>query len=655
MTELVIDPTFDYATTHQQAVTLRVADPEGQVVARAKVRLYAGNPAAGSALLATGQTDASGQWTTQLQIPTHHTDLVVKVDYPGMPDAYHLDLTAGSQSYLLGGQAPGEAAGVSVFDEGAGLDGAGKRTGTDGVPDKIAYLGTYNQEGVPTYLTLSPDVVSQDLLDLVANSLPESYPVPTYNPDYIASTVSADTRLRDSAELWVTFVHEGAGYRNVLGYYAYDLATPPSSVDDIDSLRIIFPNVSFKYSGGGLTSGDKVYLGSFPANTGIGWFLIPNGWSSGSRSLRYPGTGAIKFSDKNLNTFTAEAYRSHVVLLKDDARELLLLGIEDIDRPGGDNDFNDAVFYVTASPYTAIETGALVQAHTASGPDDDNDQVTNSNDAYPNDPDRAFDLYFPGENTYGTIAFEDLWPYRGDYDLNDVVVDYSYHLTANTANRIVSMEATLIVKALGAGMSSGFGFCLGIDPSEVSRVTGSQILDNRVTLAANGLESGQSQAVVIAFDDGHQLMQQGEGRFVNTEMSSAYITPDTLRINLVFNTPQRLNDLGSAPFNPFIFTGRGRGYEVHLPNFPPTDLVDVSLFRTGNDDSDPVSDRYYKDSKHLPWAIHVPSPFSYPTERTPIIQGHLRFASWAQSAGVSYTDWYLSQSGYRNSTGLYSK
>jgi hypothetical protein len=32
---------------------------------------------------------------------------------------------------------------------------------------------------------------------------------------------------------------------------------------------------------------------------------------------------------------------------------------------------------------------------------------------------------------YGTLAYEDLWPSKGDYDFNDLVVDYDFNIVKN--------------------------------------------------------------------------------------------------------------------------------------------------------------------------------------------------------------------------------
>jgi len=225
------------------------------------------------------------------------------------------------------------------------------------------YLGTYNSQGVPDYLVQS-DVVTTAFLNTINASLPESYPVPTYNPQYIANGTETDIILQDSADVWVTFVQEGAGYKNVLGFYTYDVANPLTSAPDEEEITIVFPNVSAQGSGGGLVTGNKVQIGTFPAGTGIGWVLIANG---------YNGSGVgygnwILYSNPDFNPEADSTLRFHNVLLYDDVYEKVVLGFEDIRRDNGgcDNDFNDAIFYVSSNPITAIITTNINNTSQAS-------------------------------------------------------------------------------------------------------------------------------------------------------------------------------------------------------------------------------------------------------------------------------------------------
>ncbi len=648
MEEMVVDPGFDFTTTQNRDFTVSAKDPKGIPMPHVPVYLLTDVPENGGVKLAMGQTDENGEWHFSGVLPASQDTVVVYTPYPGLPNAYKVTLLGNFTTMTLGGDPSTAEKHVKVYDGGITnvLESYGK---TDNYSSRYRFLSTYNSSGVPNNRTPVRDYISQDLLDLVANSLPEAQQVPVNNPGYIAENVNADTRLQDSAEVFVTFVHEGAGYRNALGFYKYDLNNPPASSDDIDSLYIVFPNVSFNGSGGGLTSGDKVKLGNFPANTGIGWFLVPDGWT-GSTVADVEET---KFSNKNFNTYTTAPNRAHVALLKDVNRELLLLGMEDITRPGGDKDFNDAVFYVTANPFEAIIVENLAQARVATGNDDDEDGVINTNDAYPNDPTRAFNIYQPGTGAFGSIGFEDQWPYRGDYDMNDLVVDYNYQIVTNTANKAVELKCKFIVQAIGASFENGFGIMLNVPADAVQSVTGAQISGSTIQVASNGVESGQSKAVIMVFDNAQEVMGQQAGRYINTVTGGISATPDTIDMVITFTEPQAQADLGYSPYNPFIFTGRGRGYEVHLPDQLPTDLANQSLFGTGNDNSLATPNKYYKDKGNLPFAIHTPVQFAYPIEGQPIILGHLKFAAWAQSNGTTFTDWYTSKSGYRSTTKLY--
>ncbi|TXD49171.1 ice-binding family protein [Polaribacter sp. IC073] len=218
------------------------------------------------------------------------------------------------------------------------------------------YLGEYTSNGTPLYLENPSDVISVETQEMISNSLPESYPVPDYNPQYITSGYDTDIKIDAHADVWVTFVKEGAGYKNVLGYYTYDLDSPKNIAPTKDEITIIFPNVSALGSGGGLQVGDKVKIGTFEAGTGIGWVLLANAWSSNEQTV---GDGLWKlYSNPNFNPESNKALKYHNVLLADPENERIILGFEDIrrDNPSCDQDFNDAIFYVTANPYEAINT-----------------------------------------------------------------------------------------------------------------------------------------------------------------------------------------------------------------------------------------------------------------------------------------------------------
>lgn len=214
------------------------------------------------------------------------------------------------------------------------------------------YLSDYDSQGVP--LDMVNTSVSVSLVDNIGASLPEGYPVPEYNPEYISEGVETNVVINQLADVWVTFVGEGAGYKNVLGFYTYDLFDPPLSPPADEDITIIFPNVSAAGSGGGLIVGDKMYLGQFPANTGIGWVLIANGWNGSN--VTYGNW--VLYSNPYFNPEGSTDLQKHNVNLYDNNEQVVVFGFEDIRRDFGscDQDFNDALFLVTSNPYSAIDT-----------------------------------------------------------------------------------------------------------------------------------------------------------------------------------------------------------------------------------------------------------------------------------------------------------
>ncbi len=257
----------------------------------------------------------------------------------------------------------------------------------------------------------------------------------------------------------------------------------------------------------------------------------------------------------------------------------------------------------------------------------------------------------------GTLAFEDLWPFKGDYDFNDLVIDYQFQITTTTSNFVEQVIATFTIKAFGASYENGFGFQLSdaIDPADLN-VSGYSFTENYITLNANGTEAGQSRPTIIVYDNAYGQMQHpGMGIGVNTEPSAPYVQPKTLTITIDFaSNKYTYNQLDISNFNPFLIINLDRAMEVHLPYYPPTDLADEAVLGTNEDASNPATGKYYVTETNLPWAINIYETFDYPIEKQDIIWVHLKFAEWATSGGVLFPNWYQNVSGYRNNDLIYS-
>ncbi len=640
MNDVKAASSFNWETSAVSNIHIATLDRQNQAVAGVKVSVYTDFKENGGSAIINGITNEDGIFELYYRIPNHLTEVVIATDHIGFVNEVKVPVQNGTVSFNFGGNPTAFASQTfTSAPEQAQLKSQNNTNIT------INLMGTYNSAGVPNYLEPVGDYITPQMMADINNALPENRPVPTYHPEYLYDVNRQNLTLTEDADVWVTFVSEGAGYRNVLAYYTYHRDFPPQSIADVQACTVIFPNVSFSGSGGGLNPGDKVYIGNFEEGTVIAWMLMRDGWNQTSQTVGQ-GLGLL-YSDKSLNPESNPAYKQHVVLLQDTENDRFVISFEDLIRPGGDNDFNDAIFFATVDPIEAVETDGFPPLDPTPT-DTDGDGISDDIDEYPTDPELAFNNYYSSKDHYGTLAFEDLWPSTGDYDFNDLVLDYNFNRVTNAQNKVVKLVSKFVVRAIGASYHNGFGFEMeGINPNQIAWVHGQNLLHNIVTVNSNGTEAGQSNATIIVFDD---AWDHGHG---NTRLDRDFIVPDTMTLELKLTSPMTVGNFGLAPFNPFIFVNGDRGREVHLADYNPTDLANFSYFGTNDDTSEPGSGRFYKTENNLPFGLNIVSKFDYPIEKAPINNAHLKFIPWVESSGSLFQDWYMDNGGYRNDSFIY--
>jgi LruC domain-containing protein len=287
--------------------------------------------------------------------------------------------------------------------------------------------------------------------------------------------------------------------------------------------------------------------------------------------------------------------------------------------------------------------------------DADTDGVADADDAYPNDATRAYNNFYPAAG-FGTLMYEDLWPATGDYDFNDLVIDYRYNLVTNAANKVVEMKGQYVTRAIGASFHNGFAFQLDNLPvAKVTAVSGAKYhgatwFEN----SANGTEGGQTNVNVIVFDDAQKVLPSPGGSGSNTIPANPRVPLDTSSVTVTFtNTSGQMIALSDVNFNPYIIIDQVRGKELHLPNYLPSAKVNSNFFGQLQDNSIPASGKYYKTKDNLPWALNVTSSIPYTHTTHDFVTAYLKFADWAQSNGTLYTDWYQNSPGFRDTGKLF--
>lgn len=503
-----------------------------------------------------------------------------------------------------------------------------------------SYSTSHDSSGIPKVIDKKV-TIPYDFLTRLASAIPERRDIRTTNPDLITDDFGANVHLKKEADIYLTFVHEGAGYKNSLGFFTFSDDQIPQSKADIRE-TIIFPNSSFNRDGGssaGLRSGDTMKIGHFTAGTNIGFLLVADGFNSKTGVTTVPNGGppggdAVYYTLKHLNPETDPAMKAHTILLNDEESGFVVLGMEDLSRnlgSGCDHDFNDTIYTVTSFPADAIDVTDIAPVP---GPEDrDHDGVLDDNDDHPDDPGRAFDIV-----NSGTFMFEDSWPVHGDYDFNDVVIRYQFLRAENKNGMVLDVIANFTLAAWGTQNHNGLAFQLpGMSPSLVQIAT---LTINGGTATVLTPEGGQPNLVYRLFDDQATIASPTTPcEFFNVEQGCFGDGPQ-VQLRISFITPRPASALGQPPWDPFLFRTDDRGHEIHLVNHAPTALADMSLFGTGSDASSPVEGRWYTSVCNLPFGLDIPEEWAWPLEGTEISTAYPKFLDWVNSSGTTSADWY---------------
>ncbi len=597
-------------------------------------------------LLFSGVTSANGVFEMKHRLANHLGQVEIRTTYPGIPSSQVITLSSNQVVATFGGSNPGGRISAE-----ASVTASISNTR---IPN-IKTLGSWNNNGLPNYLVSNtPDAIEQAFYDRITASLPESKPLSTTHPEYIANNAPTTLDITELADVWVTFVTEGAGWKNSLGFYTYDKSATITSVNQLQNPTIIFPNVSMVGSNGSLVSGHRVHIGRFPAGTSIGFFMLADAYNTSNGDIAQ-GNYA-HFSHSALNSESDPNKRRHFVVLNDVATDRVLLAVEDVSLMNTpivcDNDYNDAVFYITSNPVTAVDKTPLPT--TDKPTDTDGDEIPDPRDEYPTDKDRAFNVYTPAKDVYGTLAYEDLWPSKGDYDFNDLVMSYNFQEVLNAKNEIVDVKTKLKVRAIGASFKNGWGIQMPVAASNIKTAKSTDTRTNTTKTLTS--EAGQTNITLIPFQNAYDMISApATSLFVNTESGKTTYEGKIFTVDLTFNTPVTRAALGTAPYNTFLIARNERGREIHLANHQPTTKANVAYFGTGNDKTNPGLNKFYKDDSNMPWALNIPVEFDYPFERTSILNTHLNFFQWAATGGAQYKDWYMNKTNYRKTENIFKK
>ncbi len=298
--------------------------------------------------------------------------------------------------------------------------------------------------------------------------------------------------------------------------------------------------------------------------------------------------------------------------------------------------------------------------------DSDGDGVFNDFDDFPENPDLAYRVFYPSPYRNSTLKstddtfqvwyyqmFEDLWPAKGDYDLNDLILKLRMVVNFNAQNEWTSGSFSFYVWTNGAALNLG----CGIEFFDYLENVGDKLrlrylYADQIELVPGYTIQGEDPDVDNSFIIFNNADAFKGIDYTNTGIGlSANPMGDSLTFNYTVNPPTTW----MAAFVYLYYTS-DRGHEVRPIGLPPTIAGNWSLLGTGLDASPTAAWNYTPGTDFLypydppffatefghPWGIELEfgGDLMVAFEQVSILEAFPQFEDWAESGGTVNTNWY---------------
>lgn len=239
-------------------------------------------------------------------------------------------------------------------------------------------------------------------------------------------------------------------------------------------------------------------------------------------------------------------------------------------------------------------------------------------------------IYAPSSTSFYLVAYEDKFPVRGDYDFNDLTVAYQTTFNLNSNEEVVSISGVAYLVTRGAEYNHDWYLAVPIPQN----ATGT--LQYVLTLPASSQLPSRTGSLPFAGELNIKVFSETKFIFydpgyfmVNTLLEQALILGPKYEFTVHFDTPIPQNQIGSAPFDPYLYV-YNTGYEIHLPEFSP------------REQSQNISDGLtsFKDSNGFPFAMLMPDSWEPPLEKTELLSAYPDFSTFITSSGNQKKNWY---------------
>ena len=488
---------------------------------------------------------------------------------------------------------------------------------------KYVYLNRFDGSGVPenlnTNMVTNSDIsvtISSDVLNEINETLPNgrNNTVIFRRPNWVRNS---DIKIKESCnDAYVTFLSEGAGYRNSLGYYVYKKNERPRRFQDINDVYIIFPNASLPSKGGNLNSSSRIHIPYkvnstveeggllysdevdyiFPKDTRISFVIFSNGWRSNKVRVNHNMYSSNFLTNPEPN----KVKKFHFMNYKSKYTNEVIYGVEDLYRNHrSDDDYNDCVFMFTCTPFENIDSSCY----------------------------NSFEV----QEDYGTIFCEDLHynKVRVDRDYNDFICEFFNKEYLNSEGKISSIKLTTIGKHRGASLDHEFGIIIPNIKSLSCNIfrevyVGETQVNTLEDITEQILNSGSDRIAMISSTK--NFLPSGSA-FTNTVSSSTIVPVSQSSIRILFNEPISRDEINGL-YSP---------YRIYLKIYLDSDTY---YYYYNDVDYPNVSSEFTVDKK--PKIFYEKDLLNWrpPLEKMNIIRAYPKVVGYFNSGFNNHIDWY---------------
>lgn len=276
--------------------------------------------------------------------------------------------------------------------------------------------------------------------------------------------------------------------------------------------------------------------------------------------------------------------------------------------------------------------------------DADKDGVVAGVDVDDNNPNVSSYNYPQGQGGFFTTLYEDLYPCMGDYDLDDLVHNYTYEEGINSAGAVTSIKFDYKFPAMGGAFNNSF--VLRVMDEDNNSALSLESSNYYSSTQIERLHDSQNKTTLFIFNNIKSMYTTNKGAIVNT------VNTDYPDIPVLLGTVTNIN----GAYDEFIRQDGKSGYEIHpLYNkfhakYPalnnPSMYNDSSNFLRCDDKSAGITSLFV-NANGFPWVLNdLPMDLPWPIEGVSILEAYPNFHSFVISN--STLDWYSDKNENRN-------